>query len=468
MAWCSTALCQGVPFLFNPTTCPQPTDVLSDELLRACIHCGMCLPACPTYAVTGNEAESPRGRLYLMQQHQKGQLAPTALKPHLDACLGCVACQNVCPSGVQYGAILTRHRAVLAKYVPWHLRQFKRFMFKQVLPRPKVLSALTHPGRWFQQRVMQPHSSNTAYQWVQNQVNSVPALQWQWQLLPPIPNQASPFKAGQTFGNPAHPTVALMTGCMMDTLYHPVHQATIEVLVANQYHVVIPPQTCCGALAMHAGEADIAQQLAQQNVDLIPSNVDHIVLNSAGCGAAMAEYGHWLPADKRAEALANKVIDVMALLARKPLAPFKRGIPHAVTYHGACHLHHAQRITTEPVHVLQQIPDIELIPLPAFDTCCGSAGIYNVEQPEMSQALLADKMAMIAMTEADVVLAGNPGCLVQIQAGLAQLKRPENKPPVLLCHPIELLAHAYGNYTLPLSPKATPTTDNPKAEGPLI
>jgi glycolate oxidase iron-sulfur subunit len=410
----------------------------------------MCLPACPTYGITGSEAESPRGRLFLMGQFDKGQITAEQLKPHLDACLGCVACQTACPSGVQYGYLLTAHRQNLASLTPWWQRAAKRFAFRWVLPNKGVLNRLTPVLRWGQQQVMNPDTPKPLYKTLQRWVANTPELSWLWRLLPPVPQQASPFAAGQTFGEAGNPIVALMTGCMMDALYHRTHQATIDVLVTNGYQVIIPPQTCCGALALHAGEKDIALHLAKQNLTDALLSADYVVLNSAGCGATLKEYDHLLAGDaqyaSRASQLSQKVVDVMVLLAQKPLKTLPKPdadcLPLRVTYHGACHLHHAQNIKTEPFAVLTQLPGIDLVPLPGFDRCCGSAGIYNVEQPELSQLLLDEKMDNVTLTEAQVVLAGNPGCLVQMQAGL-------QGKPVALLHPVELIAYCYGTLSLP-------------------
>jgi glycolate oxidase iron-sulfur subunit len=453
--------------LSTPSELSVPAD-----LLKACIHCGMCLPACPTYGVTGSEAESPRGRLFLMHQAQAGKLEGKldgleAVKPHLDACLGCLACEAACPSGVQYGQLLVAHRETMQPLVPWWQRLLKQTVFKGILPKPTLLGMLTRLLRVAQQRVMNPDTHNPVYKQCQQWVNNTPYLQWAWQLLPTVPSTASPFAAGQTFGNPEHPTVALMTGCIMDAFYHRTHQATIDVLIANGYHVVIPPQTCCGALALHAGEKLIALELARRNIEAMPDNVDAIVLNSAGCGATLQEYHHLFAQDAdlatKAQAFSRKVVDIMVLLSKKPLVALPDtnlsngpALPLKVTYHGACHLHHAQKVSVEPLRVLMQLPGIEFIPMPGFDRCCGSAGIYNLEQPALSQALLTEKMDAIALTEATVILAGNPGCLVQIQAGIKDKTVVVNdtppqekvKPPVLL-HPVELMAYSYGKLALP-------------------
>jgi glycolate oxidase iron-sulfur subunit len=234
----------------------------------------------------------------------------------------------------------------------------------------------------------------------------------------------------------------------METFYTPVHWDTIKVLVANGYYVSIPKQQCCGALAHHAGETDIAKHLAKDNItSVMAQQPTAIVLNSAGCGASLKHYDTLLADDPQwaisAKVFASKVIDVMALLAKKPLAPFtaqqsKEEAPITATYHPPCHLHHAQGVITEPLQVLQQLPAITWVPLPSASNCCGSAGIYNVEQPDLSQAILNDKVAMLKQTGATLVATGNPGCLLQISQGLRQASWP-----MAVLHPIELLARYY-------------------------
>jgi glycolate oxidase iron-sulfur subunit len=487
-----------MPLAPTPDSNTPANATLSGDLLKACIHCGMCLPACPTYGITGNEAESPRGRLFLMHQFKQGKIdGPSQLAPHLDACLGCMACQTVCPSGVDYNHLLMDHRQQLAPmhkkgfvnfWSGWGKRFIKQVAFTQLLPKPNRLNLMAKSLQWYRKKLLPTPTGQRLHHWV---VNS-PARQWQWQLMPNVPDTVSTIKAGQRFGDPTHPLVALMTGCIMDTLYHRVHHATIAVLVANGYQVVIPEQTCCGALAHHAGEHDIALTLASQNMafiaPLLPT-LQHVVLNSAGCGAMLMDYAHLMASTgetktqwgETAKAFSQKVIDVMVLLAQKPLTPPKQTVPFKVTYHGACHLHYAQRVGTQPIEVLLALPGIEFTPLNGFDRCCGSAGIYNIDQPEMSQALLDEKMDAITLTEADVILTGNPGCLVQLQAGIKlqegvalqnhstqeapekiaddsdteeDTDEPETAPdqqvtrPIVL-HPLEFLAYAYDVCDIP-------------------
>jgi glycolate oxidase iron-sulfur subunit len=420
-----------------PTPPCEGAAKLDADLLKACIHCGMCLPACPTYRVTGSEAESPRGRLYLMRGWLEGEITdPEQIRPHIDQCLGCQACQTACPSGVQYGSLLFQTREALAPHQPKLKRWVKRFVFRSVLTNQNLLQTLGGFLRVYQQSGLQQLVRGLGL------LKAVPALADQEALLPQLPARRA-LHAGMSFGNMDNPRVALVTGCVMDVFYNPVHWATIQVLVANGYYVTVPEQTCCGALAHHAGESDIAQTQARQNLTaLMKGDPDWVVINSAGCGATLKEYHHLLADDpvyrKRAQEFAAKVVDVMELLAKKPLAPIKGRLEQTVTYHAACHLRHAQGITDIPTQLLAQIPGLTLVPLKDAEACCGSAGIYNIEQPQLSQEILAQKMGHLKATDAAVVVTGNPGCLLQLEAGVRQTGLK-----MQVKHPIELLAEAY-------------------------
>ncbi len=422
-----------------------PNDHSGEQLdkLKACIHCGFCLPVCPTYRITGSEAESPRGRLYLM----KGLLDDTLPKekrlsheqviPHLDQCLGCMACQTACPSGVEYGHLLTLTRETLNRKRGGMARWLKRLVFRHILPDHSLLLFLGFWLRLYQQSGLQAVIRKSGM------FKLFPGLAYQESLLPCIPKHR-PLTAGLSFGNPDGERVALMTGCVMDVFYNPVHWATIEVLAANDYYILIPEQTCCGALAHHDGEADIATDLARRNVKaMLASNPDWIVVNSAGCGSTMKEYTEILKNDpilaQKAQVFSQITIDIMALLAQTKLKPFRRELGQTVTYHAACHLHHAQRVRTEPEQVLSQIPGLTLIPLTDASMCCGSAGIYNLEHPDLSREILAEKTRHLLATGADTVVTGNPGCLLQIQKGL----QDAGQAGITVKHPVELLAAAY-------------------------
>lgn len=413
------------------------------EKLNACIHCGMCLPACPTYRVTGSEAESPRGRLYLMKKMHTHELKdPAQLDTHLDLCLACHACETACPSGVQYGDLLFASREALAKNDPSLKRRFKRWIFKSILPNASLLQLGAYLLRFYQQSGLQAVLRKSGL------LKIIPSLQQQEILLPEIPPHKA-FNSGMSFGDPSGERVALMTGCVMDVFFNPIHWATIQVLTANGYYVTVPEQTCCGALAHHAGETDITQDLARKNVvGLMRQPVDWIVLNSAGCGSTVKHYDQILANDsvygEKAKVFSEKVIDVSELLSKKPLAPFPKNLaPQAVCYHAACHLHHVQGVQSKTQELLAQIPNLSLVPLQEYDACCGSAGIYNIEHPELADEILAIKTQHLKTAVdthgAQTVVTGNPGCLMQISKGLQQADIP-----MTIKHPIEVLAEAYG------------------------
>lgn len=422
---------------------PPPLTHLQLELdkLKSCIHCGMCLPACPTYRVTGSEAESPRGRLYLMKKLLEGDLSAEAVAPHLDQCLACHGCETVCPSGVQYGRVLMGAREDLAQQKTGWQRRFKRFMFQKVLPNHTLLIA----GGWFL-RFYQKSGLQKFVRFIRV-LKLIPGLSGQEALLPEVPKHRA-LKPGMVFGDPMGEPVALLTGCAMDVFYNPVHWDTIEVLVANGYRVSIPEQNCCGALAHHAGETDITRELARLNVeDILSTDPSWIVVNSAGCGSTLKDYGHLLNHDtlyaERARRFSTKVVDVMELLAKKPLAQFKNYALHEkITYHAACHLYHVQKVQSEPISLLSQIPGIQLVPLQNAEACCGSAGIYNIEQPQLSGEILENKMGHLktACQEmgATTVVTGNPGCLLQLETGVRA-----HKLPMKVRHPISVMADGY-------------------------
>jgi glycolate oxidase iron-sulfur subunit len=421
------------------------------QLLDACIHCGICLTSCPTYTLTGNEAESPRGRLYLMRQWEVGRLTdPEDLAPHLDHCLGCLNCQTACPSQVQYGTLLNDFRA---KLLPQRQQGFshalKRFGFRYILPHRWVLN-LMGLGLWlYQQSGLQA--------WVRRHrlLRWLPALEQREALSPAVARQMPPaLKEGQVFGDPdTQPIVGLHLGCMMDTVFRPVHWATVRVLQENGYCVVIPKQGCCGALAHHAGEADLALAVGAKNLKGLASDprVEWIVMNSAGCGAHLKESDHLMPADSPlkevAGVVARKTIDITELLVKKPLAPMRQcPTSKTVTYHPACHLHHAQKVVDPPLDLLKQIPDLHLQPLPEAEACCGSAGIYNLENPDWANGILERKLQNLQQTGASVVVTGNPGCHLQLTYGLREGsdRFGLERLPQSVLHPVELLAMAYG------------------------
>lgn len=380
------------------------TAFLDETAARMCIHCGLCLGSCPTYRETGDENDSPRGRIYLMWQLQQGRLPLQAqtVQP-LDRCLGCRACEAVCPSGVAYGGLLEHTRAHIE-------RTYRRHGWQWVLRRGLIDRVLAYPTRlrvalWPVQVVRQLG----AWEWL-------PAA-WRTpaELLPahaddtPLPT-ASPA-VGVRRGR-----VGLLVGCVMSVLFRATHRATIRLLNRAGYDVVIPAgQVCCGALHAHNGNLETARAMARQNVETFAqAQVDWVVVNAAGCGAMMKEYGLML-GDESARALAQRVRDLVELLDPGSLPAVAE---RRVTYHEACHLAHAQRIRQQPRALLRAVAGRAFVELPESDLCCGSAGSYNLTEPEMAGRLQRRKVENIVRTGAQVVVTTNPGCQLQLEAGL--------------------------------------------------
>ncbi len=396
------------------------------EGLDACVHCGFCLQACPTFLATGDESDSPRGRIELMRGLERGDIAVTdaALVYHLDRCLGCRGCEPVCPSGVQYGHGLeaARARIIAASPVPRVARL--------------ALWALTTPGvsgavYWFA-RVLR--------------ATGLPRLFAGWGRIRFALGMLAATKpaakaARRPFAAPSPPLAALLfRGCVMEGLFSHVHEATQRTLGVNGYQAVeVPGQVCCGALHAHAGLIDEARALARTNVDAFGDGDEPIVVNSAGCGALMKEYGRLL-GGVRAERFGARVRDVSELLAGSDMKGPVAGAPldlH-VAYDPPCHLLHAQGVAVQPLKLFAAIPLLELVPVPGAAECCGSAGLFTLLEPEMSRAVLKTKLERLREAAPQVVATGNPGCLMQIGAGLVAAGIAARAR-----HPVELLDDAY-------------------------
>jgi glycolate oxidase iron-sulfur subunit len=402
----------------------------SPDPLAPCVHCGFCLPACPTYLATGDESDSPRGRIVLMRALASGELGPhdDALAEHLDACLGCRGCEPVCPSGVQYGRGLEIARARLAEargLTPLArivLGVFRRawlwrpaFTMTRWLRATGLFRAVTGQGR---------------VGFAAGMAEATRAIARPSAPPPQIASSAAP-----------RPRVLLFRGCVMDTLFTHVHDATRRTLAINGYDVVdAEGQACCGALHEHAGDVAAARALAARNIGALAGRADFIVVNSAGCGALLKDYGHLLGTEEAA-AFGAKVRDVTELLAAAgPVPPGPLELD--VVYDAPCHLQHAQGVHAEPLRVLGTIPGLRLRLLPGSDKCCGSAGIYSLLKPGMARAVLDLKIEELAAAtpRPAFVTSGNPGCLMQIGAGLRAAGLP-----IAVVHPVELLDWAYLN-----------------------
>lgn len=402
------------------------------EGLDACVHCGFCLQACPTFLATGDEADSPRGRIELMRALERGEFTATdpALAYHLDRCLGCRACEPVCPSGVQYGIGLeaARRRITAARGVSRLARL--------------ALWALTTPrvGRvvyWFARALRATGVPRRLAGWGR--------LRFAMGMLAATDGgkQRAKARSRETFrsarSSPPSPAL-LFRGCVQQGLFSHVHDATVRTLAVNGYQVRdVPGQVCCGALHAHAGLLDEARALAHVNVAAFGEGDEPIVVNSAGCGALMKEYGHLL-GNEAGERFGSRVRDVTELLAGEAMRGPIGGAPldiH-VAYDPPCHLLHAQRVAVPPLKLFAAIPLLELVTVPGAAECCGSAGLFTLLEPEMSRAVLAAKIERLREAAPQVVATGNPGCQMQIGAGLAAAGIATR-----VRHPVELLDDAY-------------------------
>jgi len=404
--------------------------------LDACVHCGFCLQACPTFLVTGDEADSPRGRIELMRALERGDLRASdeSLQYHLDRCLGCRACEPVCPSGVQYGRGLEAARELLAadRGVAWPVRA--------------LLWLLTAPGisrvtYWFARILRATGLPRRLAGWgrLRFALGMLAATRPQRRVAFSVPRRHRP-------GNAARDTpraIQIFRGCVMQGLFSHVHDATVRTLGANRYDVrEVSAQGCCGALHEHAGLSHRARALARINIAAFGDSDEPIAVNSAGCSAVMKEYGRLFAGDPElaepAARFAARVRDVTELLAAGDGPVGGAPLDLHVAYDPPCHLLHAQRIATAPLRVFAAIPTLELVAVPGAADCCGSAGIFTLVQPEMSRAVLRAKLAQLEEAAPQVVATGNPGCLMQLGAGLAAAGSPAG-----VRHPVELLDAAY-------------------------
>jgi glycolate oxidase iron-sulfur subunit len=396
----------------------------------ACVHCGFCLQACPTYLALGDENDSPRGRIFLMRALTEGDLAldDPSVHTHIDRCLGCRACETACPSGVPYGALLEATRATLAQVVkpPLRARLILALFARRGLMRAVVAAA----------RALRATGIPRLFARLPGDLGFAFAM---------LASSASPLSRARyrSRGTGARGSVSLLRGCVMEGLFAAANRATERTLVANDYTMVpAPNQHCCGALHAHAGDLEGARTLARRNIAAFEAaGAELVVTNAAGCGALLKEYGHLLADDDawsaRAAAFSARARDVSELLAA---AGPRVGAPisYRVTYDAPCHLQHAQRVHSEPLVVLDAIPGLERVALVDSDQCCGSAGIYNLLEPALSAAVLAPKIAHIEVTGATLVVTGNPGCLMQIGAALCRAGVPART-----VHPVELLDASY-------------------------
>jgi glycolate oxidase iron-sulfur subunit len=403
------------------------------DLIADCVHCGFCLPTCPSYAVFEEEMDSPRGRIVLMRVgHEDG--TSDEMRTHFDRCLGCMACVTACPSGVQYDKLILETRPQIERQAPRPLRErlFRRAIF----------ALFTHPGRL---RAMAPmlalQQRLGVRERIEPRLGRVPELRALLRLAPPVKARAAVARLPEVTPakGAARGKVAFMQGCIQRVFFGDVNAATVRVLAAEGWEVHAPRQPrCCGSLQLHAGVEEEAVELAKATIAAY-EGFEAIAVNVAGCGSGMKDYAHLLSSDPewadRAAAFSAKVRDVSELLAEyEPRAP-RRPLAMRVAYHDACHLAHAQGVREQPRGLLRGIPELELVEPADWELCCGSAGIYNLVQPDAAAELGARKAANLLATGADAVAAANPGCALQIAAHLGDRRLP-------IYHPMTLLDHA--------------------------
>jgi glycolate oxidase iron-sulfur subunit len=399
----------------DPATFQGP-DSPSDDDLSTCVHCGLCLNACPTFRITGLETESPRGRIYLMTQWKRGALPFTEeLAEHIDLCLGCRTCEAVCPSGVPYGRIIEHGRA--------EVERLRRPNARSIIVRQALRRLLGHPGRLRAAGAATRLAQRLRLTAVVPQSRTLPRLTGRYR---PPAGDVAPAIGERRY------RVAFLVGCVMPIFYPAAHEASVRLLRLAGCEVWFPPeQRCCGALFAHNGDLAGARGLRDRNQRAFGMEAfDFLVVNSAGCGAHLKDsYAN----------LGPRVRDLTELLAEIGLPEPRREVRTRVTYQDACHLAHAQRIRSQPRRLIRAVPGVELVEMAHADICCGSAGIYNAIQPEMSRRILDEKLDDLLSTGAEVVVSANPGCQMQLEAGL----RSRGRGDIAVKHVAELLAEAY-------------------------
>jgi glycolate oxidase iron-sulfur subunit len=410
------------------------------------VHCGLCLNACPTYRELGVEMDSPRGRIYQMVQVAEGQPIGDSYREHIDLCLACRGCESACPSGVQYGRLVEAARADIERNTrrPWLTRIVRDFVFRKLLPSPMLLTA----------------AGAMLYMYQVSGLQKVLRLAGVMKLLGPLgdrealaPSAQIPFffrQIGQTF--PAEGErkyrVAMMAGCIANISFARLNEATVRVLQKNGCEVVIPAgQTCCGALHVHAGIRDQARALARRNIDAVleHGSFDAVITNAAGCGSTLKEYDELFEHEpaylEKARTFKALMKDVTEFLASIELNRDMTPVEATVTYQDSCHLAHGQKIRSAPRQLLRAIPGLKFQEMPLSDICCGSAGIYNVLHTDLSMKILEKKMGNVKLARSEIVATANPGCMLQLEAGVRKWGHGER-----VAHVVELLDEAYRGF----------------------
>ena len=433
-----------------PATSPPPSpgvdlDWLASKIpyshYQQCVHCGLCTASCPTYVETGDENDSPRGRIYLMRAVADGRIgASSEVRHHLDLCLDCRACESACPSGVKYGQIIEPFKVALHESAPAGDRTglLQRLILHHLFPYAGRVKAALAPARWLQRAGVLGLSERVGLTKL-----LPPTLRRMQAMLPTLTAPGSRLPEVLPPIGPRRARVALFLGCVADAMFPETTSSTARVLQANGCEVVVPRgQGCCGAIHYHSGSEGPALDLARENLKAFdPDRFDAIIVNAAGCGAMLKDYAHLLPAGDEAAAkkFVAKVRDISEFLVELgPIAPTHPLPFNKVTYHDPCHLCHGQQVRAEPRQLLSLIPGLELVPLEESELCCGAAGTYNLTQPEMSERLGKRKLDRIAATGAKVVATGNVGCILQIAK---QIKQAGSQTKVV--HTVDLLDLAY-------------------------
>jgi glycolate oxidase iron-sulfur subunit len=417
---------------FDDIRPPQP------DLIDDCVHCGFCLPTCPTYTLWGEEMDSPRGRIVLMKEglREGSELSPT-LVTHIDRCLGCMACVTACPSGVQYDKLIEDTRAQIERNYerPAEQQAIKRAIF-ELFPHPARLRALVLSLAAAKAAGL----PRLARRRKGGLIDRVPGLRTMLELAPEPSLDALRARLPEVTAavGTKRGRVGFLQGCVQRVFFHQVNAATVGVLAAEGFEVFAPAEPrCCGALQLHSGEDEPAAALAKRTIEAF-EGCEHVITNAAGCGSAMKDYGHLLRDDpewaERASFFSGGVLDVNEFLAEQDPRAKRAPLRCKVAYHDACHLAHAQGVRSQPRDLLRMIPELELVEPPEWEICCGSAGIYNLLQPDAAAELGRRKARNLLDTGAELVAAANPGCAIQIAAHTERLGR---RLPVL--HPMELL-----------------------------
>ena len=421
---------------------PGPDGPREEDLSR-CVHCGLCLTSCPTFVETGLEPESPRGRIWLMRAVQEGRipLSDTVVE-HLDLCLGCRNCEAVCPSGVPYGRIIEGARARIHEQRGQFGRNYRlrALVLRELFPYPWRIALIAHVLRLYQASGLQAALRRSGV------LRLLPkALREMEELTPQVSRRFFRVRWGVARARgPATARVAFFAGCIMPYTHAETQRATMRVLRRNGCDVVTPTtQGCCGALLVHNGDRETARRLARQNIDtFLRSGAEAVIVNAAGCGSTLKEYGELLADDpdyaEKAEEFARRVQDVTEFLAARPFAEGLGRVEARVTYQDSCHLAHAQRVKEPPRRLLRAIPGVRFVEMAGADRCCGSAGIYNIVEREMSAQLLASKMADVADVAPQTIVTANPGCMIQLETGV---RRHGVEAEVL--HVVDLLDRSY-------------------------